>query len=333
MFFVNWTSLDDRQLDVFHVQDVLIELGADLETTNVKENPKASNGLIIETPDEALGRRLMAVTEVKGHLVQASDTTTDNAVKCVVKCTALEQRPIDQLLAGVRDQGVLNITRKAGKRGTLVLSMRDARIPPVIRFGAIRVKTQLYVPRPMLCRACFCFGHPERQCRNKPACPRCGREHTLDPTKKCTRRQECRNCRGGHPSLWGGCAAWRQEVAIKTLMRDNDIPGAEARARYKAECKHQYFELVRGTKRDKTAAAQEPAVIELEDDGESDSSGAMEPAAVRVKARTNKSPKGEVGPKRKSNSQNSDEDVTPLKKGKGGKKASLSLAKSAKGGK
>lgn len=324
MFFVNWTSLDNKQLDVFQVEEALAELGGDPETTNVKVNPRDPKGLIIETPDEALGRRLMNTTEVKGRPIQASDTTNANAVKCVVKCTALEERPIDQLLEGVRSQGVINITRKAGKRGTLIVSMRET-IPAIIRFGAIRVPTQLYVPRPMLCRACFCFGHPERQCRNKPACPRCGREHQMDPEKKCGRRQECRNCRGGHASDWGGCPAWRQEVSIKTIMKSENVPGAEARARYKAKGEHKYYELVRGTKRDKTTAAKATTVIDLEEDGESDSSGAFEPAVVEQKAGSSKSPKGEAA-KRKNSSINSEEEAAPLKKGKGGKR-SLSLGK------
>lgn len=334
--FVNWCAADGGRLNVFNVQEVLEELGATSENCTVKENTKQANGLTIETADEALGRKLMAVLEVRDQVIQASDATTANALKCVIKCAAANDSSTEEILEKTRSQGVINVERRKGKRGTLILSMKEL-VPPTIQLGPLRVPTMVFVPRPMLCRACFCYGHPEKQCRNVPACLRCGREHNLDPAKKCTRRLECRNCKSNHESKWGGCPVWKQECAVKKIMRTENIAGAEARARYKATCKGTYYELTRGTKRDRSNAAQDQPVVEvIVDDDDSDSSGTLEAAAKPIpksKATSSKNqPKG--GPKRKSVNKGSEDDDTPPKKGKGGKKSSanLSLSKTTKAG-
>lgn len=326
--YVTWSSTDGTQLNIFHVQEVLEEMGADMSTTMVKENPRVTGGFIITTNNEELGKRLMGTLELKGQPITASDTTSANAKKCVIKCPSVSGFEVSEILARTRDQGVIDIVKKKGKNGTLVLSLRED-IPPVIRLGALRIPTAIFVPRPMLCRNCFCFGHAERLCRNKPACPRCGKEHGLDGGKKCSKRQSCRSCQGGHEPIWGGCPAWKQEVAIKRIMRVDDISGAEARARYKASCKGKYFELVRGTKLERCGASAAP-IVDL-DDEDSDSSGAMEMTKHQITTKVaEKSPKKGGGAKRKPTT-NNEEEFAPTKKGKGGKRASsLTMAKPAK---
>lgn len=321
--FVNWSSTDGTPINVFDVQETLEEMGADPETTTVKENPRIKNGLVIETTDEELGKRLMETLQVKDQPITASDTTTANATKCVIKCPAMTGIEVSEILARTRDQGVISVVKKNGRNGTLVLSLKG-NIPPVIRLGALRVPTVMYVPRPMLCRKCFCFGHAERLCRNKAACPRCGREHVLDGTKKCSRRQSCRNCQSSHESIWGGCAAWKQEVAIKRIMREDNISGAEARTKYRATLKGKYFELVRGTKLERSGDSTAP-IVDL-DDEDSDSSGAMEATKHQVTLKVAEtSPKKGGGAKRK---QTNEEEAAPSnKKGKGKRASSLTLTK------
>lgn len=329
--FISWTTADGESLNVFHVEEVLKELGVTDNNCTVSVNPKSANGLILETADEGLARKLMEVVQIRDQIIQSTDATKENSLKCVVKCIAANANSTEEILAQTRSQGVIQVDRKKGKRGTLVLSMRAA-IPERIRLGPIWLRTQVFVPRPMLCRSCFCYGHPERQCRNIPACPRCSKEHTLDPAKKCTRRVECRNCKGGHESVFGGCPVWKQECAIKKLMRTENIHGAEARSRYKTSCKGRYFELSRGTKRTVT-----PTIVEVADDEDSDSSEPFEVAAkptTKEKSTTAKTEQKSGGSKRKSVSKDNEDDTTPPKKGKGGKKSvtNLSLTKATKTG-
>lgn len=330
--FIKWTAADGESLNVFHIEEVLKELGATDNNCTVSVNPKSDNSLILETTDDELGRKLMKVVQIRDHIIQSTDATQENALKCIIKCATANGNTTEEILEQTRSQGVIQVERKKGKRGTLVLSMRDS-IPKRIRLGPLWLLTQVFVPRPMLCRSCYCYGHPERQCRNIPACLRCGKEHALDPAKKCTRRMECRSCKGGHESVWGGCPVWKQECAIKKLMRTENIHGAEARSRYKASCKGRYFELTRGTKR----TACKPTIVEVADDEDTDSSGAFEVAAEPTRNEKNTTAKTEQksgGSKRKSTSKENEDDPTPPKKDKGGRKSStnLSLSKKAKAG-
>ncbi|XP_021694290.1 uncharacterized protein LOC110674311 [Aedes aegypti] len=117
-----------------------------------------------------------------------------------------------------------------GKNGTFILTLAENTPPLTTKLGALRVPTTPFIPRPLLCRQCFVFGHTNKVCRNKPACQNCGKYHEQ---KQCRKRPTCRNCDGGHLLTSHLCPEWVQEMGINEIIVIKRISGKEAREEYK----------------------------------------------------------------------------------------------------
>ena len=175
---------------------------------------------------------------------------TKNTVRCVVRCRELNATPTEDLLEGLKPQGVTAVHRyirptpnghAEGQQqqytGTMVLTLRGTRQPTHVRFGMLRVPARPYEMRPMQCGWCWRFGHKKATCPEAgqlPVCRNCGERHTENnepssaegtsnpqqqqrqqqqPTP-CQKPAHCARCGLDHPADSDRCRVYRREAEV-----------------------------------------------------------------------------------------------------------------------
>lgn len=87
---------------------------------------------------------------------------------------------------------------------------------------------ELYTYPTIQCYNCCRFGHTKLQCRSKPQCYKCGKDHTGD---KCNVEEEsvsCCLCSGTHFAISKSCPEFTRQKQIKVNMAENSISYGEA---------------------------------------------------------------------------------------------------------
>ena len=108
---------------------------------------------------------------VNGVPILAQPHRNKNANRCVIKCPSIAGLDSVRIKTVMTEQGVTEVDT-----GTFILSF-TSKPPKSVKVGPLQVSTQHFIPRPILCRQCFCYGHTGEECVNKRACPKCAREH------------------------------------------------------------------------------------------------------------------------------------------------------------
>lgn len=225
--FITWKNLSGGELDTFEVQSKLDELEVEADTQDLK-----SGEFLITVQNETEAKKVLAVKELMdGTKIMALPHSRTSGSKCIIKCPNIKGKSEQDILKRIEKEGVTEVKAK-GANGTFVLTLKADTPPPSIKIGALKVPTTPFIPRPLLCRQCFVFGHPSKVCRNKPACRKCGGYHPEGPCKK---GAVCRNCGGSHLPTDHNCPVWKQELAINISMIENRISGKEAREKYYVE--------------------------------------------------------------------------------------------------
>ena len=176
--------------------------------------------LLIQTANAHYSRRLLALTDLAGVPVRAEPHRTLNSCKGVIRCSDLKGLTKDEIVDGLRSQGVtdcFHVTVKSDNNNTdcrktniFILTFNTDTAPAHINVGYLRVKVDRYIPNPLGCFKCQKFGHSSRLCRNEAVCHRCGGKHTEE---NCNNAAKCINLLG---------ASWR-------LLKG--IPGVAPRKR------------------------------------------------------------------------------------------------------
>lgn len=202
-----------------------------------------TDSLVITSTTEVGREALLEVQEIGGIPITAEPCLNANKLRRIIKCPLIRGKTSEEVCKNLAHLGVLDVEKK-GEGGTFILTFNE-KPPKMLEIGCITVPTHPFVPRPMLCRKCFTYGHPDNVCKNKSVCTVCGQEHG----KKCSGKVKCRNCNGAHLATWGGCPVWKQEMAIRRIMATKDISGKVARSKYQKKGV-KYYPLTRGTSAD-----------------------------------------------------------------------------------
>lgn len=87
---------------------------------------------------------------------------------------------------------------------------------------------ELYIFPTVQCYNCCRFGHTRLQCRSKPRCYKCGREHTGESCYVKEEDASCCLCNGSHHATSKTCPEYNRQKNIKISMAQNCISYAEA---------------------------------------------------------------------------------------------------------
>ena len=117
--------------------------------------------------------------------IKVSAHKTLNTSKGVIRCRELADTSEDEIVDGLKSQGVIEVHRVTRKQGdtkvpthTFFLTFAVPKLPESIKIGFLHVKVSLFVPSPLRCFKCQKFGHSQGRCRNEAVCERCGHQST-----------------------------------------------------------------------------------------------------------------------------------------------------------
>jgi len=162
--------------------------------------------------------------------MKADPHRTLNSCRGVIKCSDLKSLTKDEIVDGLRLQGVtdcFNITVKSDnnntdrcKTNTFILTFKTATAPTHINVRYLRVKVERYIPNPLRCFKCQKFGHSTRLCKNEAVCHRCGGKHSEE---SCNNAAKCTNCSGPHSASSKECPVWLREKEVQRVKAENNI--------------------------------------------------------------------------------------------------------------
>ena len=138
--------------------------------------------LQIEVKTKEQGEKLMKITEIakENVLVQYHDAM--NKIKGTLYSDTMSNSTLEELQEALKDQGVEKIERMKKKVGDklvetnrYVLTFDRNELPRVIRITDWHHEVvDFYIPPPIRCTKCTCFGHLKKWCRREEVCSRCG---------------------------------------------------------------------------------------------------------------------------------------------------------------
>lgn len=126
---------------------------------------------------------------------------------------------------------------------TVVVTFDGQVLPERIYMCYTALTVQLYTYPTIQCYNCCRFGHTKLQCRSKPRCFKCGREHsgdTCDVDEECI---SCCSCGGIHFATSKSCPEYTRQQKIKFSMAEQCISYVEA-SRIHPPLSRSYAEMV-----------------------------------------------------------------------------------------
>ncbi|GFQ70932.1 putative RNA-directed DNA polymerase from transposon X-element [Trichonephila clavata] len=88
-----------------------------------------------------------------------------------------------------------------------------------VKMAHIHCPVQTYIPNALRYFQCQQYGHSKNVCRGQTACPRCSEIGHV--SVDCTKKEQCVNSKGEHPSYSRSCPDWLKEkeiTAVKTFL-------------------------------------------------------------------------------------------------------------------
>ncbi|XP_018576628.1 uncharacterized protein LOC108915146 [Anoplophora glabripennis] len=202
---------------------------------NAKNISKIREGLLVETVSAAQSRCLLKAKKIGEFAVEVVPHNNLNTSRGVIYCQDLLNCSIDEILEGLKDQGVLAVRRIKIKRdGNLIdspnhiITFNNPVLPKRIKVAFYSLPVRLYVPPPMRCFKCQKFGHTSLRCQEEQICI-CGKPlHVGSP---CEEPLTCINCNGSHSARSRNCPIYKQETAIQEIKVKENISYFEAKKR------------------------------------------------------------------------------------------------------
>lgn len=184
--------------------------------------------------------KLLALTKlIDGTKVEVTLHPTLNFVQCKVSCREAINASVEELLEGLKPQGVTGVRRITRYENgvkvntpTLVLTISGTVIPRRIAFGPLMVRTETYYPSPMTCFNCFDIGHTKKNCKIAGRCQNCSKNHSQDVGQTCPDPAYCFHCKENHRPMSKGCKRYETEVKIISIKVNNNMTFPEAKKEY-----------------------------------------------------------------------------------------------------
>jgi Zn finger protein HypA/HybF involved in hydrogenase expression len=158
--------------------------------------------------------------------------------KGVISCFDLLNAPVEQIKKNMKRYKVVEVkqilSRKSGSlepTPALIVSFALPSLQVEVKCAYYNMKVRLYIPNPMRCFKCQCYGHTQSCCTKPTTCPDCGlKEHE---STQCEREHYGVNCNGDHSARFWQCPMWKREQAVMELSVTSKITPFEARRRLK----------------------------------------------------------------------------------------------------
>jgi len=203
---------------------------------SVEKVIRLQNGdLIVGVQRAGQVKNLLGVTQFDTAPVRVTLHRTMNSRKGVIRCSALKDIEVEEIVEGLKEDGVTDARKiyfnRDGNKvpsATVILTFARSTLPKEIKAGYLIVKVDPYIPNPLRCFQCNRFGHPKDRCKRNATCGRCGSlEHTDD--RQCQLTPRCVNCEGEHSSFSKDCPKWKEEKEIQRIKITQNISFQQAR--------------------------------------------------------------------------------------------------------
>ena len=192
-----------------------------------------SGDILVEVDRKAQAKNLLKCKFFVNTPVEVSPHRTLNTSKGVIRCRELVECFEDEILAELRDQGVIGVHRITIKRDgrtintwTLILTFSTSTLPEKIKCAFLKVNVSPYIPNPLRCFKCQQYGHHRNNCKHSAICGRCSGSHE---DQECSAAPQCQNCKGPHPAWSKDCPMWRKEKLIQEVRITRKLTFPEAR--------------------------------------------------------------------------------------------------------
>lgn len=222
---------DFSKVNPFTIERNLYSLIGSTKTVN-----KIKDGLLIETVSAAQSRRLLEVKMLGDFPVTVVPHSNLNTSKGVIYCPDLLNCSLEEILDGLKEQGVIAVRRIKIKRDGIlidspnhIITFNSPVIPKRVKAAFYSLQVRLYIPPPMRCFKCQRFGHTSLRCNQEQVCV-CGKPLHMGST--CEEPLICVNCKGPHSARSRNCPIYKQEMAIQEIKAKENISYSEAKRKF-----------------------------------------------------------------------------------------------------
>ena len=118
---------------------------------------------------------------------------------------------------------------------SLLIEFSSSTLPEFVNFGFQRFKVRQFVPSPWQCFNCQRFGHNASDCKAKPRCLLCAKDHKTDncPLKVSEdtvneKELKCANCMGNHAANYGGCQRMKTAKVVEKVRAHHGLSYRDA---------------------------------------------------------------------------------------------------------
>ena len=225
-----------RDQNAFHVTRDIVKVCGSIP----KIVPQADGSLLVEARDAEESATIEAINRLASCDVSVVGHATLNQSRGVVYCKDLLRYSEEELLDGLKDQGVVRVERIRKKvdgvltaTPSIIVTFDRLTLPDVLQAAYYRLRVKPYVPRPRRCFHCQRFGHVGKSCRRQQQglpqiCVQCG-EATHGEGVVCPNPPSCLNCRGAHPASSIQCDHYKFEFEVLSVRARERLSFAEAK--------------------------------------------------------------------------------------------------------
>ena len=167
-------------------------------------------------------------------LVSVEKHPTLNTCRGVISEPDLLYSTKEEILENLHDQHVIDARRITIRRNGqvlptkhIILTFSCPNLPQRIKAAYLSCSVRPYIPNPLRCFQCQCYGHSKTYCRGSVNCACCA-EVGHDSTN-CVQPESCVNCKGDYPAFSRSCPRWILEKEIQVVKITNNISYIEAR--------------------------------------------------------------------------------------------------------
>lgn len=200
------------------------------DTESIK---KVKEGLLIKSVSSLQARRLLSIKRLCDSDINVRPHGSLNYCKGVISHPDLINSSVEEILDGLKSQGVTEVTRLRKKKdgafietAALLITFDKPFLPQKVKAAFYSLDVRPYYPKPIRCFRCQRFGHISNKCPNEELC-KCGsRPHTGSP---CEEPLRCINCGGNHSAISQKCPTLIRELKIQKMKVDEKLSYNDAK--------------------------------------------------------------------------------------------------------
>ncbi|GBM02561.1 hypothetical protein AVEN_178492-1 [Araneus ventricosus] len=186
----------------FHnVSSFLVEKGISGQLGEVASVRKLRSGdFLIEVNSRKQAQQIIKLNNLPSIPVTVTAHATLNFSKGIVSCGELLHTPVEETTKELENQRVTSVRRITMRRDGklldtkhLIITFHSPKLPECIKAGYMRLAVRPYIPTPLRCFKCQCFGHSKDSCRGTLSCARCA--EAGHESSGCTAEEKCVNCK------------------------------------------------------------------------------------------------------------------------------------------